>query len=649
MKSLLGGGRVSSPNAGLRKTVHTFLWLLCDALLINAALFLAQIVRYSSNISYQFFELSLRVAPAMTALFLLTFWAFGIYRTMWQYASAGDVLRVAAATLAAAALTYVFSLVANAFVRPLNLFRLHRMVYLLLWLISTALVGGSRLLYRIAVTKERVSLLRMRKDDVRRVMVVGAGWAGASVVHEMQRGSYGNCIPVVVVDDDLIRTGSRISGVPVLRGSGNILKLASDYLVDDIIIAIATPKGDLKPLIEKCLATGCHVRRVHPLQEVSGTSIPQSHVRDINITDLLGRPEEKLDMTRVAATFRNKTVLITGGGGSIGSELCRRLLPLEPKRIILYDISENYMYDLASELRLQYGEALKKKLLLCVGSIRDEQRLNDVFAMYQPQVVLHAAAHKHVPLMEDCPDQAVKNNVLGTYLTAQMAIRHQVERFVLISTDKAVNPTNVMGATKRLAEMVVEALNAQSDTEFTAVRFGNVLGSHGSVVPLFEQQIRAGGPVTLTHPDIIRYFMTIPEAASLVLQAASIARGGELFVLDMGRPVKIRELAERMIQLYAPRDGRKVDIIYTGLRPGEKLYEELLMADEGIAKTENEKIFIARPEVVSREALEDMLGRIDACLNAGGDVLALLHELVPTYQEAERVNSAAATERVVSL
>ena len=629
----------------MQKMARAFVWVLLDIILLNAALMLAQVVRYSSNISYAFFENSIRLAPAMTVIFLLVFRGFGMYRTMWQYATASDVLRIAVASLVASVLGYGFSLAGDA-VAGQPMFILHRMVYLLHWLMTLALVGGSRLIYRMMVTRERVSLLRSSsKDEVRRVMVVGAGWPGANLVHEIQRGSYGNCVPVVVVDDDRIRTGSQLSGVPVVRGSGNILKLASDYRVDEIIIAIATPMGDLKPLIEKCLATGCRVRRINPLQDVHGENGTQTQVRDININDLLGRPEEQLNMTRVASFFRGKTVLITGGGGSIGSELCRRLLPLNPERIVLYDISENYMYDLFSELKLRYGAALQDKLILCVGSIRDEKRLNDVFGKYQPQVVLHAAAHKHVPLMEDCPDQAVKNNVFGTWLTAQIAVKHHVQRFVLISTDKAVNPTNVMGATKRLAEMIIEALNASTDTEFTAVRFGNVLGSHGSVVPLFEQQIRSGGPVTLTHPDIIRYFMTIPEAASLVLQAASIAKGGELFVLDMGRPVKIRELAERMIQLYAPRDGRKIDIVYVGLRPGEKLYEELLMADEGIAKTENEKIFIAKPEVFSEEQLNAMLDTLKNCLETGGDMLSCLHKLVPTFREADQVNSAAQAKK----
>ena len=626
----------------LHRSLRTTGWLLLDALMLNAAMILAQVTRHTTAlIPQEFFVVYLRLAPIMTILSLVVFAAFGLYRIMWQYASAEDLIRLTLATLAAAAVTYCASLLANWFVRPENLFRLHRMVYLLHWLMSTVLVGLSRILYRMFVRKERFPLLQKEKDGVRRVMIIGAGWSGANIVHEMQRGNYGKCVPVVVVDDDLTRTGSSLSGVPVVRGSGNIIRLASDYRVDDIIIAISTPHGDLKPLIEKCLATGCHVKRIAAMEELSGQQT-RSSVRDLNLSDLLGRPEETLDMTQVAAFCNGKTVLITGGGGSIGSELCRRLLPLEPARIVLYDISENYMYDLCSELSLRYGDSIREKLFLCVGSIRDEKRLNEIFQYYKPEIVLHAAAHKHVPLMEDCPAQAVKNNVFGTYLTAKAAIACGAQRFVLISTDKAVNPTNIMGTTKRLAEMIIEALNQESDTEFTAVRFGNVLGSHGSVVPKFEQQIRAGGPVTLTHPDIIRYFMTIPEAASLVLQAASIAKGGELFVLDMGRPVKIRELAERMIQLYG-RDGEDIKIVYTGLRPGEKLYEELLLAGEGIAKTENEKIFIAQPEVISMEQIHHMLSELQECIDTQGDMRVCLHKLVPTFREPSEINGSAAS------
>jgi FlaA1/EpsC-like NDP-sugar epimerase len=397
-------------------------------------------------------------------------------------------------------------------------------------------------------------------------------------------------------------------------------------------------------LVEKCLSTGCRVRRVVSLEEVSSGGAGASAIRDINLSDLLGRPEERMDMTQATACFQGRVVMITGGGGSIGSELCRQILGFEPEKIVLYDISENYMYDLFFQLQEQSGKPLKDRLILRVGSIQDERRMGEVMKEFAPEIVLHAAAHKHVPLMEDCPSQAVKNNVIGTYLAAKAASEHGVKRFVLISTDKAVNPTNVMGATKRVAEMIIEAMNAESKTEYMAVRFGNVLGSHGSVVPLFERQIRGGGPVTLTHPEIIRYFMTIPEAAGLVLQAASIAKGGELFVLDMGQPMKIRELAERMIQLYSPQ-GRKVEIVYTGLRPGEKLYEELLMEDEGISRTDNKKIFIARPEVVSMDMMKGILERLQACMDGGGDMKECLHAILPNYHEADAVNRKAEEER----
>ena len=415
---------------------------------------------------------------------------------------------------------------------------------------------------------------------------------------------------------------------------------AKQFEIDEIIIAIATPMGQMRPLIERCLATKCKLKMVTALQDVRSGRDVLSPVRDVNIADLLGRSEQHLDMTEVNTYFEGKCVLVTGGGGSIGSELCRQIMCFSPKKLVIYDISENYMHDLYYELQEIYGPLTKNTVELCVGSVQDKSRLDSVFQAYKPEIVVHAAAHKHVPLMEDCPEQAVKNNVFGTLNTAQVSISHGAQRFVLISTDKAVNPTNVMGATKRAAEMVIESLQCLGKTEFIAVRFGNVLGSHGSVVPLFERQIRAGGPVTLTHPDIIRYFMTIPEAASLVLQAASMAKGGELFVLDMGEPMKIRELAERMIQLYADPLGPPVEIRYVGLRPGEKLYEELLRDDENVSRTGREKIFIARPEEFSWEMVQQMLDRLQICLDTHGDMRACLHELIPSYQDADAVNSA---------
>ncbi len=619
------------------KSLRTLVWVLFDSALLLLSLILSQVLRYSTNISYSFFAASLNLAPFMLLIALCTFWAFGFYRLMWQYATANDMIRIALATLFASLLTYLVSLIGHHFGADCLL---HRMVYLLFWIISTALIGCSRLLYRMHLTKEFSFFRTTNHHGARRAMIIGASYTGANVIHEMQRGRYGHMIPIIAVDDDRIRTGAKLSGVPVVRGSGSIIKLVSDYAIDDIIIAIASPQSDLAPLMEKCISTGCRVKRVIPFENVSNHSIDNATLRDIDIGDLLGRPEERLDMTSVSAFLQEKTVLITGGGGSIGSELCRILLSLSPEKVILFDISENYMYDLYSSMRLLYGESLAKRLILRVGSVRDEKRLCEIFDEFHPHIVLHAAAHKHVPLMESSPCEAIKNNVFGTYLTAKTASTHGVERFVLISTDKAVNPTNVMGTTKHMAEMIIEAFNKETATEYIAVRFGNVLGSHGSVVPLFERQIKSGGPVTLTHPDIIRYFMTIPEAANLVLQAASMAKGGELFVLDMGQPMKIRELAQRMIHLYAPKDGPSIDIVYTGLRAGEKLYEELLLAGEGIAKTENEKIFIAKPEVTSMASIDDMIAQLTDHLNDSTALLSLLHQWVPTFQDPDVVNNA---------
>lgn len=623
----------------INATLRAALWVLLDIALCNLAMILAQQLRFEVQIPEVFFRRYVHIAPVMSLVCIGCFGAFGLYRSMWQYASVGSVVQIATATLAGAVATYLYSLLRYTLTQPVNDHLLHRTVYLLFWVLLTALVGGSRLMYRIVRTRGLYPFKRGERERYRRTLIVGAGWAGAGVIREMRNGRYGNALPVAAVDDDASRAGASLSGVRVLHGTDRIAQYVRDYAIDDIVIAIATPVGDLRPLIESCLSTGCRVRRISALQEVHAEG-EQSAVRDVNIGDLLGRPEEQLNMTQVAAYFQGKTVLITGGGGSIGSELCRQLMAFRPGRLVLYDISENYMYDLFFELQEHYPEGLKEKLILCVGSIQDEARLTEVMAEHKPDVVVHAAAHKHVPLMEDCPAQAVKNNVFGTLTAARVSIAQGVKRFVMISTDKAVNPTNVMGATKRLAEMIIEALNAQGGTEFTAVRFGNVLGSHGSVVPLFERQIRAGGPVTLTHPDIIRYFMTIPEAASLVLQAASIAKGGELFVLDMGQPVRIRELAERMIQLYTAQNGDvKIPIVYTGLRPGEKLYEELLLNDESIVRTGLDKIFIAKPEVVTLQAMHAMLETLSRCLAEDGDMRACLHALLPTFQPPEVVNS----------
>lgn len=626
-------------------TRHGMTWhmaglMLLDAVLAILTLMLALQIYYDMNAPEAHILHVWRSAPMLIIFTVTSCYAVGLYRSLMRYAGVEALVQIGMGTLLGSGLTYLVSLAAYTIQREPNLFLMPRPVYLVQWLLMFFLVGGSRLSLRIM--QGGVGFLPPHRSHGKRVMVVGAGWAGAQVIREVQAGRYGDCTAVLAVDDDAAKQGATLARVPVLLGTDKVEEYAHQYRVDEIIIAIATPNGDLSELIHRCINTGCHVRMVSTLRDMNTGAPALGKMREVDIGDLLGRAEKHLDMTEVQAYFEGRRVLVTGGGGSIGSELCRQIMTFAPAKLILYDISENYMYDLFFELQEKYGVLVKNTVELRVGSIRDRSTLDRVFDEFRPEIVIHAAAHKHVPLMEDSPEQAVINNVFGTLNVAQCAMAHGVKRFVMISTDKAVNPTNVMGATKRLAEIIIEALQAQGRTQYTAVRFGNVLGSNGSVVPLFERQIRAGGPVTLTHPDIIRYFMTIPEAASLVLQAASIAKGGELFVLDMGKPVKIRELAERMIQLYADPNGPPVEIVYTGLRPGEKLYEELLRDEENSTATSKEKIFIAKPEQVAWPQVEQMLEHLQRCLDEGGDMRACLHEILPSYRQPQPVSAAEA-------
>lgn len=621
---------------------HTALLMLLDAFLTVAAMMMALQIYYDMEAPQAHIVHVWHIAPILAVLTVGFFYAVGLYKTLMRYASVEALVQIATGALLASGTTYLFSLVCYTIQSEPNVFLMPRPVYLVHWLLLLLLVGGSRFSLRI-IGQGGVGILPRRRSRGKRVMVVGAGWAGAQVIREIQAGRYGDCTAVLAVDDNEAKRGAALGRVPVQMDTHKVGEYVQQYRVDEIIIAIATPNGDLSELIHRCIDTGCHVRMVSTLRDVNTGAPALGRVREVNIGDLLGRAEKHLDMTEVEAYFAGKRVLVTGGGGSIGSELCRQIMSFTPAKLVLYDISENYIYDLFFELQEKYGALTRNTVELRVGSIRDKATLDRVFSEFQPEIVIHAAAHKHVPLMEDSPEQAIINNVFGTLNVAQCSLEHGVKRFVMISTDKAVNPTNIMGASKRMAEIIIEALQARGKTQFTAVRFGNVLGSNGSVVPLFERQIRAGGPVTLTHPDIIRYFMTIPEAASLVLQAASIAKGGELFVLDMGKPVKIRELAERMIQLYADPNGPPVEIIYTGLRPGEKLYEELLRDEENSTATSKEKIFIAKPEQVAWPEVERMLRRLRECLDAGGDIRACMHELLPSYHEPQPISAEEAT------
>ena len=462
-------------------------------------------------------------------------------------------------------------------------------------------------------------------------MLIGAGEGAMSLLAEMQTSKHLEKNVRCVIDDDPMKIGRHLRGVPIVGNRYAIKEAVYKYKIQEIIICIPSAStSQLRPILDICKETECELKIMPGVYQLINGEVNASKLRPVSIEDLLGREEIKVNLDEIMGYVSNKVIMVTGGGGSIGSELCRQIAQHQPKRLIIFDIYENNAYEIQQELKRNYPDLALSTL---IGSVRDESRLETVFEKYRPQIVYHAAAHKHVPLMEKSPNEAIKNNVLGTYNVVRMADYYGVEKFVQISTDKAVNPTNIMGASKRICEMIVQTYDAKSETEFVAVRFGNVLGSNGSVIPLFKKQIENGGPITVTHPDIIRYFMTIPEAVSLVLQAGAYAKGGEIFVLDMGEPVKIVDLAKNLIRLSGLTLGKDIDIEYTGLRPGEKLYEELLMDEEGMTETPNKKIFIGHPIDVNGERLLKALSIMErAAGQETNDMRMIVESIVPTYR-----------------
>ena len=604
---------------------RVFTLLLLDLFAVNLSALGALLLRFELSISALeesgFVQAYLKTAPIYSAAAIALFALCHLYRSLWQYASIDElryiIFAAVAATAAQMAVSHLMGIYLPRSMPILNL--------LFLFLALTLI----RYSYRIARR-----LFRRRDTALRRTMLIGAGAAGAMVLRELKRSPHSQNEIVCIIDDDPGKKHTLLAGVPVVGGRDCIVQATDDYRVTDIIFAIPTAsRSDTRQIIEICQHTGCKLQMLPAIYQLASGQISVKQIRDVRVEDLLGRDKVQTNLSEIGEYIHGKTVLVTGGGGSIGSELCRQIARQQPAKLIIFDIYENNAYAIQQELRYTHPEL---ELVTLIGSVRDRTRVEAVFAEYRPQIVCHAAAHKHVPLMEDSPNEAVKNNIFGTLNTARAADRYGTEAFVLISTDKAVNPTNVMGASKRVCEMIVQVMGQRSKTRFAAVRFGNVLGSNGSVIPLFKAQIERGGPVTVTHRDIIRYFMTIPEAVSLVLQTCCYAKDGEVFVLDMGEPVRIDDLARNMIRLSGFEPDVDIPVVYTGLRPGEKLFEELLMNDEGLDKTANELIFIGHFNDFDRDVLMAQLEDLaEASSHNSSEIRALLQRIVPTYHPAE--------------
>lgn len=600
------------------------LLIIYDIIAVSVSGYLALLMRFElepSQIPEQFLNPYRRYNWIMIIVTILVFYVFRLYSSLWTYAGAVELINVVLAGCVVGGFQIVFYALIDV--------RMPRSYWLLFTMNLIVLIFASRYFYR-AFRWIVGYICGENAAEMHRVMVVGAGAAGNVLIKEIRNSRYIHKKVVCAIDDDRDKIGSFIHGVKIMGNRYEIPRLAKELAVDEIIIAMpAVSQKEIKGILDICKETGCEMKRLPGIYQLVNGDVSVAKLKDVDVNDLLGRDPIEVDLDSILGYVENKVIMVTGGGGSIGSELCRQIASHHPKQLVLVDIYENTTYDIQNELRRNYPEL---NLVVLIASVRNTKRMDMIFEKYRPDIVYHAAAHKHVPLMEDSPNEAVKNNVLGTWKVVQAADKWKVKRFVMISTDKAVNPTNIMGATKRICEMIIQTYNRHSETEFVAVRFGNVLGSNGSVIPLFKKQIEAGGPVTVTHPDIIRYFMTIPEAVSLVLQAGAYAKGGEIFILDMGEPVKIVDLARNLILLSGHKPDDDIKIEFTGLRPGEKLYEEMLMAEEGMQDTENKLIHIGKPIQMDEEKFMQQLNDLrDYVVQEPDDIRRVVQEIVPTY------------------
>lgn len=601
---------------------------LFDIIGIGMSYFFALLLRFDflySKIPVEYLKGYLRSMPWMILITVTVFYIFKLYHSIWRLISLAEFKKILEAYLVLIPIYLVMGFLTHLSM-PLS-------YYFMGYLLSFCFTVGIRFSYRLlrSWVNRGKEMEHAKEGKEERVMIVGAGAAGQVLIKELHNSPKVRSRVCCAIDDNPYKKGKLLEGVPIVGNRYDIPEMAEKYGIDRIIFAIPAASGkNRKEILNICKGTDCHLQTVPAVYQLVNGEVKVSRLRDVEISDLLGREQIKVNNEEIFAAIQGKVILVTGGGGSIGSELCRQIAHAEPKQLIIFDIYENNAYEIQQELKRKYPEL---DLIVLIGSVRNRNRITSVMEKYRPHTVFHAAAHKHVPLMEDSPNEAIKNNVMGTYKTATAAAAAGVKKFVLISTDKAVNPTNIMGASKRLCEMVVQMMNRQCPgTDFVAVRFGNVLGSNGSVIPLFKKQIAEGGPVTVTDKNIIRYFMTIPEAVSLVLQASYYAKGGEIFVLDMGEPVRIDDMARNLIRLSGYTPDVDIMVEYTGLRPGEKLYEELLMDEEGLQNTENELIHIGKPIQMDDEWFKDKLKELDKASRQETDRMKeIVAEIVPTY------------------
>lgn len=596
-----------------------------DVISIIIAAYGSLLLRFNGPIESQYLHRVNILIGSMILIGLAIFITFRLYHSLWQFASIIELKNIIFAS--------IMSAIANILICELTGNPLPRSCYFIYFLLLVLMVGGSRFIYRFIRLYAARHNIRGRKEQrpLEKVMIIGAGVAGEKVYKEILGSKSIYKEVICFIDDEPSKWNRTIHGVSIYGGRDKIIEAVNKYKIEEIMVAMpSASKRDLIDIFNICKETKCKLKKLPGIYQFINEDVHISNLKEVEIQDLLGRDPIKVNLADIMGYVTDKVVMVTGGGGSIGSELCRQIAANKPKQLIIVDIYENNAYDIQLELKHNYPELNLETL---IASVRNEVKVNKLFEIYHPDIVYHAAAHKHVPLMEDSPNEAIKNNVFGTLNVARAADKYNAQKFILISTDKAVNPTNVMGATKRLCEMIVQTYNKRSQTEYVAVRFGNVLGSNGSVIPIFKRQIKEGGPVTVTHPDIIRYFMTIPEAVSLVLQAGAYAKGGEIFILDMGEPVRIADMAKNLIKLSGYEPDVDIKIEYTGLRPGEKLYEELLMEEEGLQDTPNHMIHIGKPIEMNEDTfVERLINLKEAAYGETDDIRSLIKELVPTYQ-----------------